>query len=104
MAATVATTTTTTPLPVSKVVIRFRAIGNAPILRQPFFKISSTSSLSSLIAFLRNELSLKKSDSLFLYVNQAFAPSPDEVVGDLFECFAAEGHLVVNYCTTPAWG
>lgn len=41
----------------------------------------------------------------FLYVNSAFAPAPDEIVGNLHKCFRdSKGDLVVNYATTPAWG
>ncbi|KAJ1505456.1 Ubiquitin-like protein [Coelomomyces lativittatus] len=54
--------------------------------------------------FLRRELRLKKDGSLFLYINQAFAPNPDEKLGNLYDCFGSDGHLIVNYCTTPAWG
>ena len=40
----------------------------------------------------------------FLYCCSAFAPPPDELVGDVAACFAADGVLTLNYCMTPAWG
>ena len=41
----------------------------------------------------------------FLYCHTAFAPPPDELVGDLAECFSdAQKVLVLNYSLTPAWG
>lgn len=40
----------------------------------------------------------------FVYVNAAFAPSPDELVADVAKCFHVDGVLNLNYCTTPAWG
>jgi len=30
--------------------------------------------------------------------------SPDDTVSNLFKSFATEGHLIVNYSTTAAWG
>lgn len=40
-----------------------------------------------------------------LYCHTAFAPPPDELVGDLASCFCdAQGVLVLNYSLTPAWG
>uniref|UniRef100_A0A672LTB6 Ubiquitin-like protein ATG12 n=1 Tax=Sinocyclocheilus grahami TaxID=75366 RepID=A0A672LTB6_SINGR len=40
----------------------------------------------------------------FIYVNQSFAPSPDQEVGVLFECFGSDGKLVLHYCKSQAWG
>ncbi|KAF2986764.1 hypothetical protein EK904_004725 [Melospiza melodia maxima] len=34
-------------------------------------------------------------DSRFIYVNQSFAPSPDQEVGTLYECFGSDGKLVL---------
>ncbi|XP_061874302.1 ubiquitin-like protein ATG12 isoform X2 [Colius striatus] len=44
------------------------------------------------------------SDNMFIYVNQSFAPSPDQEVGTLYECFGSDGKLVLHYCKTQAWG
>ncbi|KAJ1500096.1 hypothetical protein HMI54_011129 [Coelomomyces lativittatus] len=70
---------------IPKVIIRFTAIGDAPILKQSFFKISATQRFHSVMMFLRRELRLKKDGSLFLYINQAFAPNPDEKLGNLYD-------------------
>lgn len=40
----------------------------------------------------------------FVYVNSAFAPSPEELIADVARCFHTDGVLNLNYCTTPAWG
>ena len=40
----------------------------------------------------------------FLYVNQAFAPSPDQTVKNLCECFGHNGKLVLHYARSQAWG
>jgi ubiquitin-like protein ATG12 len=42
--------------------------------------------------------------SLFLYCNSAFVPSPDELVGDLNDCFSVRGELVIHYSLQEAWG
>ncbi|CAG8439471.1 6793_t:CDS:2 [Acaulospora morrowiae] len=88
----------------SRVVVRFRAIGNAPILKQNFYKIGASSKFQAVIQFLRKELNYKASDPLFLYINSAFSPAPDEIVSNLHKCFSTEQHLIINYCTSAAWG
>ncbi len=49
---------------------------------------------------------LNKSVALFqfVYVNQAFSPSPDQTVGNLCDCYGSEGKLVLYYSKTQAWG
>lgn len=92
---------------VDKVVIHFRpAGGNAPLLKQSKFKLSPSNTVSSIRDFLCRQLHFSQAShpSLFVYVNGAFAPTPDQLVGDLHRCFAVDGVLVLNYSTTPAWG
>ncbi|KAK4057809.1 Ubiquitin-like protein [Microbotryomycetes sp. JL221] len=88
----------------TKVVVRFKATGNAPIMKQNFYKISASNRFQAVIAFLRKELGWKPSDGLFLYINSSFSPAPDDTVANLYKCFATEGHLIVNYSSTQAWG
>ncbi|SAL95884.1 hypothetical protein [Absidia glauca] len=85
----------------SKVIVRFSAIGNAPILKQSYYKITGSNKFQTVIQFLRKELKYQGSDPLFLYINSAFSPAPDEIVANLYK---ASGHLIINYCTTAAWG
>lgn len=40
----------------------------------------------------------------FLYVNQTFAPSPDQTIKNLYECYATNGKLILYYCKSQAWG
>lgn len=40
----------------------------------------------------------------FLYVNQTFAPAPDQTVKNLYDCYGADGKLVIHYCKSQAWG
>ncbi|BGO98713.1 hypothetical protein RTG_00981 [Rhodotorula toruloides ATCC 204091] len=88
----------------TKVVVRFKATGNAPIMKQNFYKITASNQFRAVIAFLRKELAWKPSDPLFLYINSSFAPAPDDTVADLYKCFGTENHLIVNYSSTQAWG
>ncbi|KIY53136.1 putative ubiquitin-like modifier [Fistulina hepatica ATCC 64428] len=88
----------------SKVVVRFKAVGNAPIMRQNFYKITSSNRFQAVIQFLRRELGWKAGDPLFTYINLAFSPAPDDTVSNLFKSFSTDGHLIVNYSTTAAWG
>ncbi|KAI8611562.1 ubiquitin-like protein Atg12 [Chytriomyces sp. MP71] len=87
-----------------KVVVRFRATGSAPILKQSVFKITASQKFQAVILFLRKELTIGASDSLFLYINSAFSPAPDETVSTLAKNFGTDGALIVNYSTTAAWG
>ncbi|KAJ7621116.1 putative ubiquitin-like modifier [Roridomyces roridus] len=88
----------------SKVVVRFKAVGNAPIMKQNFYKITASNRFQAVIQFLRKELGWKASDPLFTYINLAFSPAPDDTVSNLFKSFCTDGHLIVNYSTTAAWG
>ncbi|KAM5532116.1 hypothetical protein V8D89_014209 [Ganoderma adspersum] len=88
----------------SKVVVRFKAVGNAPIMKQNFYKITASNRFQAVIQFLRKELAWKQGDPLFTYINLAFSPAPDDTVANLFKSFSTEGHLIVNYSTTAAWG
>ena len=112
-----------------KVNVRFKAVGSAPILKQQVYKISATQRFEAVVIFLRKVLKVRREDSVFLYVNSTFAPSMDEVVGNLhrvsasmrlkwteletremvaneLQCFRnqTDDQLVVAYSLTPAFG
>ncbi|KAF8347415.1 putative autophagy-related protein 12 [Amanita rubescens] len=89
---------------VTKVVVRFKAVGNAPIMKQNFYKITSSNRFQAVIQFLRKELGWAANEPLFTYINLAFSPAPDDTVANLYKSFATDGHLIVNYSTTQAWG
>ncbi|KMT04837.1 hypothetical protein BVRB_7g170070 [Beta vulgaris subsp. vulgaris] len=89
------------PSAVRKVVIHLRATGDAPILKQQKFKVSGTDRFASVIDFLRRQL---HRETLFVYINSAFSPNPDESVIDLYNNFGIDGKLVVNYACSMAWG
>ena len=86
-----------------KVKVHFVAVGAAPIMKKTKFLIAADQRFSSVIAFLRKMLKMTNSNSnnngssLFLYCNSAFVPGPDELVGDLRDCFNVRGELVIHY-------
>mmetsp|Transcript_772 Transcript_772/g.1322 ORF Transcript_772/g.1322 Transcript_772/m.1322 type:complete len:204 (+) Transcript_772:300-911(+) len=114
---TKATSTTKNPK-LLKIKVHLVAVGSAPILKKSKFLMNADDRFAVAIAFLRKVLKLSTSgtsssatgasamasSSLFLYVNAAFVPSPDERIGDLFDCFGVRGELVVHYSLQEAWG
>ncbi|KAK6537218.1 Ubiquitin-like protein [Orbilia ellipsospora] len=107
-----------------KVTIRLLSVGSTPSLKKNVFTLTASKKFSVVVNFLRNKLKLNgpattaspsnsgnlspgqknNGQSLFVYVNNTFAPSLDEEVGNLFRCFKREDELLVNYCLTPAFG
>jgi ubiquitin-like protein ATG12 len=57
---------------VKTVVVRFKAVGNAPIMKQNFYKITTSNRFQAVIQFLRKELGWKAGDPL---VSRGFAPN-----------------------------
>mmetsp|Transcript_4240 Transcript_4240/g.9622 ORF Transcript_4240/g.9622 Transcript_4240/m.9622 type:complete len:177 (-) Transcript_4240:395-925(-) len=102
---------TDNPKPI-KIKVHLVAVGSAPILKKSKFLMNADDRFAVAIAFLRKVLKLSSSgttstasiSSLFLYVNAAFVPSPDERMGDLFDCFGSRGELVIHYSLQEAWG
>jgi ubiquitin-like protein ATG12 len=88
-----------------KVVVLFTpAGGNTPQLKQRKFKLSKGTVFASVSSFLRKQLKLGSGDDLFLFIDGIFQPAPDQTIASLSDCFASGSQLVINYCTTPAWG
>eukprot|EP01117_Protostelium_nocturnum_P007463 TRINITY_DN2667_c0_g1_i2.p1 TRINITY_DN2667_c0_g1~~TRINITY_DN2667_c0_g1_i2.p1 ORF type:complete len:106 (+),score=20.88 TRINITY_DN2667_c0_g1_i2:142-459(+) len=87
-----------------KVVILFKETGSAPALKQNKFKLSSSATFRNVLEFLRKQLQVKPEDSLFLFINGAFQPSPEESVGIMYKCFHSGSKLVINYSNTQAFG
>ena len=84
-----------------KVVVLLKATGDAPILKQNKFKITSSDCFEKVVGFLSNQLGKKQ---IFVYLNSAFTPSYDETVANLYSWHGVEGKLVVNYALQQAWG
>ncbi|KAG5100646.1 hypothetical protein JHK82_045698 [Glycine max] len=84
------------PSSARKVVVHLRATGDAPILKQSKFKIAGTDKFAKVIDFLRRQL---HRETLFVYINSAFSPNPDELVIDLFNCVNMSNWL--GFSLTP---
>jgi ubiquitin-like protein ATG12 len=89
-----------------KITVRCQAIGSTPVLSPNVFKISYHQPMATLIKFIMKKLrkSLPQGATLYCYVNNSFAPAPDEIVGCLHDHFANGDELMVNYCTVVAFG
>ncbi|KAG7379004.1 Ubiquitin-like protein [Phytophthora pseudosyringae] len=86
------------------VTLQFVAVGSAPLLKRTKFTVSGHDQLSVVYKFLKKQLRLKEAESLFVYCNSSFAPSPDQRLSSLFESFQVGDVLVLNYSLTQAWG
>jgi ubiquitin-like protein ATG12 len=91
--------------PENKVKVHFVAVGSAPIMKKTKFQISADQRFSAVVAFLRKMLKLSgDGSSLFLYVQSAFVPNHEELIGDLRDCFSVRDELVIHYSIQEAWG
>lgn len=86
-----------------RVVVRFKAVGGAPVMKSNFFKIKAGYSVKALAGFLRKELGWRRDETLFLYIADAFAPEAEDRVGNLARCHGTSGHLIVTYAERAAW-
>jgi len=87
-----------------KVDILLKATGDAPIMKKKKWTVERSKRISWVSDFIKKYIKSDPSESLFLYVNQAFAPSLDTDIGSVFDCFGSDGKLVLHYCRTQAWG
>ncbi|KAG6788857.1 hypothetical protein POTOM_004935 [Populus tomentosa] len=72
-----------------KVIIQLKATADAPILKQKKFKMLGTDKFAKVIDFLRRQI---HRETVFVYINSAFSPNPDELVIDLFNWRGANFH------------
>lgn len=85
-----------------KIKIRFQPIGSIPPLKpKNTCIISSNRPFSTITLFLKKRL---KVDNIFCYVNNSFAPDPNERVGDLWNQFKINDELIISYCAVVAFG
>ncbi|CAL1528823.1 unnamed protein product [Lymnaea stagnalis] len=88
----------------SKVDILLKPAGDAPIMKKKKWTVDRTKKICWVSDFIKKYIKNEPSESLFLYVNQSYAPSPDTDIGSIFDCFGSDGKLVLHYCRTQAWG
>ncbi|XP_047217883.1 ubiquitin-like protein ATG12 isoform X1 [Girardinichthys multiradiatus] len=87
-----------------KIDVLLKAVGDTPIMKTKKWAVDRGRTVQSLAQFISRFLKLDANEQLFIYVHQSFAPSPDQEVGVLFDCFASDGKLVLHYCKSQAWG
>ncbi|XP_027004528.1 ubiquitin-like protein ATG12 [Tachysurus fulvidraco] len=87
-----------------KIDVLLKAVGDTPIMKTKKWAVERGRTIQSLAQFISRFLKLEPSEQLLIYVNQSFAPSPDQEVGVLFDCFGSDGKLVLHYCKSQAWG
>jgi ubiquitin-like protein ATG12 len=89
-----------------KVKVHFQAVGSAPLMKKSKFQIAANQRFSSVHVFLRKMLKIQDQpqSNLFLYCQSAFVPGPESLLGELRDCFAIRGELVIHYSLQEAWG
>ncbi|XP_041038587.1 ubiquitin-like protein ATG12 isoform X1 [Carcharodon carcharias] len=87
-----------------KIDVLLKAVGDTPIMKQKKWAVERSRTIQGLGQFIKKFLKVDAAEQLFIYVNQSFAPSPDQDVGSLYECFGSDGKLVLHYCKSQAWG
>ncbi|KAM4651798.1 ubiquitin-like protein ATG12 [Discoglossus pictus] len=87
-----------------KIDVLLKAVADTPIMKNKKWTIERTRTVQGLMDFIKKYLKLDGGEQIFIYVNQSFAPSPDQEVGSLYECFGSDGKLVLHYCKSQAWG
>lgn len=87
-----------------KIYLFLKATSDVPIMKKKKWHVDENKTIHWVNTFIKKYLKLEDKDTIFLYVAQAFAPSPDQQIKNLYECFGSEGKLVLHYSKTPAWG
>lgn len=87
-----------------KIEILFKNTGSAPIIKKTKWSVRASSTVAEISRNLTRILGLDQSLSLFIYVNQSFAPALDQTIQNLFDCYECDKKLVLYYATTQAWG
>eukprot|EP01039_Chlorochromonas_danica_P009633 gene9632-10648_t len=82
--------------------IVLRAVGEAPQLKKKEFTVPGEKSLVYIETALRAKL--KQDRALYLYCGSGFAPTPEQKLKDLFDCFQINGSLEIKYGFQETWG
>lgn len=83
----------------NKVKIRFSPIGSITPLNK--MVINASQPFSVIINFVKRKTNRKH---VYLYINNSFAPSGQQLVGELYEHFRINDELWVSYCGGVAFG
>ncbi|XP_058791459.1 autophagy protein 12-like [Phymastichus coffea] len=95
-----------TPAPTKdkKIEILLKATGDAPIMTKKKWAVKPDQTIGSISEFIKKFIKLGVEERLFLYINQAFAPAPDQTMKNLYDCYGTDGKLIIHYCKSQAWG
>ncbi|XP_014217507.1 autophagy protein 12-like [Copidosoma floridanum] len=87
-----------------KIEVLLKATGDAPIMAKKKWVVSPEQTVGWISGFIKRAIKLGVEERLFLYINQTFAPAPDQTVKNLYECYGSDGKLIIHYCKSQAWG
>lgn len=79
-------------------------VNDTPIIKKKNFKVDRNLTIGQIKVLIGKLINLPAGESLHIYVNQIFAPSIEQSVGTLFDCFNTESKLVLYYSKSLAWG
>nr|XP_022317492.1 ubiquitin-like protein ATG12 isoform X1 [Crassostrea virginica] len=69
----------------SKIDVLLKPAGDAPIMKKKKWAVDRNKRIGWVGEFIKKYLKLTAQDSVFLYVNQSFAPTPDTEIGSVFD-------------------
>ncbi|ESN96274.1 hypothetical protein HELRODRAFT_68015, partial [Helobdella robusta] len=84
--------------------IYFKPTADAPIMKKKKWEVERNITISDVTGFFRSYLTCAPHESLFLYINQCFAPAPDMTIGSLYDCYGSDRKITFYYCKNQAWG
>jgi ubiquitin-like protein ATG12 len=85
-----------------KCLLVLKSVGEATALKHNKFKLNGNKPIVDVEKFLRKQLNHEK--ALYLYCGSGFAPTPDQLIKDLYECFQINGELMIFYGYQETWG
>ncbi|CAG0903773.1 unnamed protein product [Cyprideis torosa] len=88
----------------NKIEVILKATGDVPILKRTKFKVEPDRPIYRVVEWIKGYLHLDKTQPLFVFVNQSFAPAQDQTVKNLFDCFGNGRNLTLYYSRVHAWG
>ncbi|KAL5473032.1 hypothetical protein EMCRGX_G027472 [Ephydatia muelleri] len=87
-----------------KVVLRLKPLPNTPIIKSSKFYVDKTRKISWLLQWLKQNLKCEANESVFVYIQQAFCPAPDQTMDALCEMYGTGNSLIISYSKQPAFG
>ena len=85
-----------------------RNVNDAPALQKQKFKLDGSKTLFEVEAFLLKNINTARAapsiKSIFLYCGSGFAPTHEQSLQDLFDCFKTGDELIISYGIQEAWG